>query len=245
MGRGVEPAGNFSRVVLGAGRGVAGRKGHNGRQSSDSPGCACRSQRIRSYTDKRRLWRASSKRPADSAILRSTSSRCARLPATRPRPGWSRRSRQALPRLWAPTRAGRQKRRQILEAQIDSIYLARTKAVRGREARRRTRSSGGLSFGGGGRDRAEVPLRAIASYYPSAVDQALVERANQGRVATFAQIFAGWAPRGLGASTVRCGDCLRRRPWYSGPAMVGAGTDRTKPRSAAVRRSFWFARNWR
>ncbi len=43
-----------------------------------------------------------------------------------------------------------------------------------------------------------IPLRAIASYYPMAVDQALVERAYHGRIVTLAQTFAGWAPRELG-----------------------------------------------
>ena len=45
---------------------------------------------------------------------------------------------------------------------------------------------------------ANVPLRAIASYFPMAVDQTLVERALQGRVVALAQAFAGWAPRELG-----------------------------------------------
>ena len=45
---------------------------------------------------------------------------------------------------------------------------------------------------------ANVPLRAISSYFPMAVDQALVERALQGRVVALAQAFAGWAPRELG-----------------------------------------------
>ena len=45
---------------------------------------------------------------------------------------------------------------------------------------------------------ASVPLRAISSYFPMAVDQALFERALQGRVTTLAQAFAGWAPRELG-----------------------------------------------
>jgi hypothetical protein len=49
-----------------------------------------------------------------------------------------------------------------------------------------------------GRVVANVPLRAIASYFPMAVDQALVERALQGRVTALAQAFAGWAPRQLG-----------------------------------------------
>ena len=44
----------------------------------------------------------------------------------------------------------------------------------------------------------QIPLRAIASYYPSAVDQALVARAYHGRIVALAQTFAGWAPRELG-----------------------------------------------
>ena len=35
------------------------------------------------------------------------------------------------------------------------------------------------------------------------------------------------------------------RPCYSPPAMVGAGTDKTKPRLEAVLRSFWFGRSLR
>ena len=45
---------------------------------------------------------------------------------------------------------------------------------------------------------ANTPLRAISSYYPTPVDQTLVERALQGRVVALAQAFAGWAPRELG-----------------------------------------------
>ena len=45
---------------------------------------------------------------------------------------------------------------------------------------------------------ANVPLRAISTYFPMAVDQALVEQALQGRVVALAQVFAGWAPRELG-----------------------------------------------
>src|SRR5271168_2539330 len=45
---------------------------------------------------------------------------------------------------------------------------------------------------------ANVPLRAISSYFPMAVDQTLVERALEGRVVALAQVFAGWAPRELG-----------------------------------------------
>jgi len=45
---------------------------------------------------------------------------------------------------------------------------------------------------------AETPLRAISTYYPMGVDQALVEEAYHGRVVALAQAFAGWAPRELG-----------------------------------------------
>jgi hypothetical protein len=45
---------------------------------------------------------------------------------------------------------------------------------------------------------AKTAVRAISSYYPSAVDQPLVEESNYWRVVALAQAFAGWAPRELG-----------------------------------------------
>ena len=42
------------------------------------------------------------------------------------------------------------------------------------------------------------PLRAVASYQPSAVDQPLFEEAYHSRVAALVEAFAGWAPRQLG-----------------------------------------------
>jgi hypothetical protein len=45
---------------------------------------------------------------------------------------------------------------------------------------------------------AETPLRATASYQPSAVDQPLFEDAYHGRVIALASAFAGSAPRRLG-----------------------------------------------
>ena len=53
----------LSRVGLGSGRRVAGRKRTDGRERHDSPGSACRPWRIRPDIDGRRLWRASPKRP--------------------------------------------------------------------------------------------------------------------------------------------------------------------------------------
>jgi hypothetical protein len=88
-----------------------------------------------------------------------------------------------------------------LVAQIDYLYLGS--------------SSGGPGFGGfnqtqdtlvgallvkgqRGETIANVPLRAIDSYFPMAVDQAMPERAYQSRVTMLAQAFAGWVPRQLG-----------------------------------------------
>jgi hypothetical protein len=45
---------------------------------------------------------------------------------------------------------------------------------------------------------AETHVRATATYYPNAADQALIEEAYHGRVVALAQAFAGWAPRELG-----------------------------------------------
>jgi hypothetical protein len=42
----------------------------------------------------------------------------------------------------------------------------------------------------------ERPLRASARYYPSPVDQALVEQSNRDRVSQLVQAFAYWAVRG-------------------------------------------------
>ena len=45
---------------------------------------------------------------------------------------------------------------------------------------------------------AETPLRAITSYFPNAVDQALIVQTNHDRVAALAQAFAYWVPSQLG-----------------------------------------------
>jgi hypothetical protein len=85
-----------------------------------------------------------------------------------------------------------------LLARIETVYLGR--------------SGGGTGPGGGSVDSiegvlvvsgplgvaAETPLRAIASYDPSAVDQPMFEQAYHSRVAALAEAFAGWTPRQLG-----------------------------------------------
>jgi hypothetical protein len=107
----------------------------------------------------------------------------------------------ALGHSLAPYMAPGDRNGATLVARIDYLYLGP--------------SSGGPGFGGFDQTQdtivgalilrgprggvvANVPLRAIDSYFPMAVDQALVERALQGRVTSLAQAFAGWAPRELG-----------------------------------------------
>ena len=107
--------------------------------------------------------------------------------------------RQAMPQVLGPYLAPGDRNAAVLEVQIDWIYLGP--------------SSGGTGPGGSSQDtvvgsfivrgprggiESEIPLRAIASYYPSAVDQAMVEQAYHWRVVALAQAFAGWAPRELG-----------------------------------------------
>ena len=107
--------------------------------------------------------------------------------------------RQALPQVLGPHLAPGDRNAAVLEVRIDWIYLGP--------------SSGGAGPGGSSQDtvvgsfivrgprggiESQIPLRAIASYYPSAVDQAMVEQAYYWRVVALAQAFAGWAPRELG-----------------------------------------------
>jgi hypothetical protein len=104
---------------------------------------------------------------------------------------------QALPQVLGPHLAPGDRNAPVLEVQIDWIYLSP--------------SSGGMTSKGSAQDTiigsfivrgprggTQIPLRAIASYYPNAVDQALVAEAYHWRIIALAQVFAGWAPRELG-----------------------------------------------
>ena len=107
--------------------------------------------------------------------------------------------RQALPRVLAPYLAPGDRNGPILEVEIDWIYLAPSSGGPGpRGSAQDTIIGSFLVRGPMGGIESRIPLRAIASYYPSAVDQALVARAYHGRITTLAQVFAGWAPRELG-----------------------------------------------
>jgi hypothetical protein len=106
---------------------------------------------------------------------------------------------QALPRALGPHLAPGDRNAAVLEVRIDWIYLAPSPGGPGPRGSAQDTILGSFVVRGprGGIEQ-EIPLRAIASYYPNAVDQALVERAYHSRVATLAQTFAGWAPRELG-----------------------------------------------
>ncbi len=107
--------------------------------------------------------------------------------------------RQALPRVLGPYIAPGDRNGPILEVQIDWIYLGPSSGgVESKGSAQDTIVGSFLVRGPRGGIESEIPLRAIASYYPSAVDQALVARAYHRRIVALAQTFAGWAPRELG-----------------------------------------------
>ncbi len=106
---------------------------------------------------------------------------------------------RALPRALGPHLAPGDRNAPVLEVRIDWIYLAPSPGGPGpRGSAQDTIVGSFLVRGPRGGVESELPLRAIASYYPNAVDQALVERAYHSRITSLAQTFAGWAPRELG-----------------------------------------------
>jgi len=106
----------------------------------------------------------------------------------------------ALAQSLAPYMAPGDHNGATLVARIDYLYLGPSSGGGGFGGFRRTQDTinGTLSLRGPRGVVANVPLRAISSYFPMAVDQALPEQAYQGRVVALAQVFAGWAPRELG-----------------------------------------------
>jgi hypothetical protein len=103
-----------------------------------------------------------------------------------------------LAKAIAPYMAPDERGGATLLARIDNLDLGVAGGARG--------SAGALDWiegvlivsGPRGRLAAQTPLRAIASYEQSAVDQPLFEDAYHGRVAALAAAFAGSAPRRLG-----------------------------------------------
>jgi hypothetical protein len=85
----------------------------------------------------------------------------------------------------------------ILDVRVESIELEPSEVGRGGSS---SDSIGGVLIvrGSSGRILSQTPLRATANYFPSSVDQALIEEAYHRRVAALAQAFAGSAPKDLG-----------------------------------------------
>ncbi len=105
----------------------------------------------------------------------------------------------ALAHALAPYMAPGDRNGATLVARIDYLYLGPSSGGPGFFRQTQDTINGTLLVKGPrGGVVARVPLTAISSYFPMAVDQALVERALQGRVVALAQAFAGWAPRQLG-----------------------------------------------
>jgi hypothetical protein len=105
----------------------------------------------------------------------------------------------ALAQSLAPYMARGDRNGATLVARIDYLYLGPSSGGPGFFHQTQDTINGTLLLRGSrGGVVANVPLRAITSYFPMAVDQTLVERALEGRVTALAQAFAGWAPRELG-----------------------------------------------
>jgi hypothetical protein len=106
---------------------------------------------------------------------------------------------QALPQALGPYLARGARYAAVLGVRIDWIYLAPSPGGPGpRGSAQDTVVGSFIVWDQRGGIESQIPLRAIASYYPMAVDQALVERAYHSRIVTLGQTFAGWAPRELG-----------------------------------------------
>lgn len=174
------------------------RKDKNGRQRHDSPRRARRPRRIGLS-----LTGAASGALAQSGLRFSgvrVNVEPLRALTGDPTAAWMEQALvQALPGALGPHLAPGDRNAPVLEARIDWIYLAPSPGGPGpRGSAQDTIIGSFLVRGPRGGIESEIPLRAIASYYPSGVDQALVERAYHGRIATLARVFAGWAPRELG-----------------------------------------------
>jgi hypothetical protein len=103
-----------------------------------------------------------------------------------------------LAKALAPYMAPAGRNGAILLARIDNVDLGVAGGARGSGGVLDTIEGVLMVSGPRGALAAQTPLRAVASYGPSAIDQPLFEDAYHGRVAALAEAFAGSAPRRLG-----------------------------------------------
>jgi hypothetical protein len=106
--------------------------------------------------------------------------------------------RQALPQVLEPYLTPGDRNAPVLGVRIDYIYFGPSTGTGSAAPSQDTVAGTFAVFGPRGGIESEIPSRAIASYFPSAVDQAMVEQAYYWRTVALARAFAGWAPRELG-----------------------------------------------
>jgi predicted NBD/HSP70 family sugar kinase len=97
---------------------------------------------------------------------------------------------EELPRALAEALASVGRAGAPVRARIDSVILGPSSGGQGPLGASPDQILGEVIVGGVAR-----PLRASTSYYPMAVDQALVEQSNHDRVSQLVQAFAYWAAR--------------------------------------------------
>ncbi len=105
----------------------------------------------------------------------------------------------ALAQSLAPYLAPGDRNGATLIARIGNVYLGPSDGGPNPWGRGQDTIEGDLIVSGPrGSVVSDIPLRAIASYWPDAVDQVLWERWNRDRIDALARAFAGWTPRQLG-----------------------------------------------
>lgn len=103
-----------------------------------------------------------------------------------------------LAKALAPYMAPAGRNGAILLARIDNLDLGAANGARGAGGALDSIEGVLIVSGPRGGLAAQTPLKAIASYEPSAIDQPLFEEAYYARVAALAEAFAGSARRRLG-----------------------------------------------
>ncbi len=104
----------------------------------------------------------------------------------------------ALAQSLAPYLAPGDRNGATLIARIGNVYLGPSGGGPNPWGRGQDTIEGDLIIRGPRGVVSDVPLRAIASYWPNATDHVLWERWYRDRIDALARAFAGWTPRQLG-----------------------------------------------